>query len=198
MEPQFPWQREMQQLGVEYLSQNRYESNFPRRCAAEKTLYYRRNRREFEQLVHRYGSELQKELHYPPLEVRFLGNELGRGLFAGEEIKAGAFLGEYTGLVRPVSPELPLPQGGYTSDYSWGFPQYGLFSPHLEIDAREAGGPLRFANHSFSPSAQVEHLAVEGLWRVIFVAAEPIPKGWEITVNYGDAYWIGGKRELVL
>jgi SET domain-containing protein len=71
------------------------------------------------------------------------------------------------------------------------------FGRSLEIDAREAGGPLRLANRGSNPNADPEHLAVKGKWTVVFIARHCIASGEEITVGYGEAYGFGGEKELI-
>ena len=72
------------------------------------------------------------------------------------------------------------------------------FGRELEIDTREAGGLLCFANHaSAEPSAEPDHFPMDGEWRVVFSVQLPIKSGGEITVDYGDAYWSDSERELV-
>ena len=190
-------------LGVELLTANRYEPNSLAESDVRRTLYYRRNRREFEDLAARYGPALSlddagmdSEAH-GRFDVRFLGETLGYGLFASEAVPAGGLVGEYFGVVRPARPGRPLPGGGYSSDYAWGFPKVRSLGRQLEIDARCAGGALRFANHAADPSAIPDHLVLNGRWRIVFVACRDIPAGREITVDYGQAYWSGGDRELV-
>lgn len=212
-------------LGVEFLVANRYEPPFLGHCDVTRTLYYRRNRMEFDALARRYGPLLSSESVDTPdarerirgdviekdavlscyenvrsssLEIRWLGGLLGRALFSLNALSIGDFIGEYTGIVRPARPGRPLAEGGFTSDYAWGFPKVRSFGRRLEIDAREAGGFLRFSNHAANPSAYPEHFPWKGKWRIVFLARRPISVGEEITVDYGEAYWCGGERELAL
>jgi len=185
-------------LGVEYLDRNRYLPEHLGHSDVRRTFYYRQNRREFDDLRTQYAESLEGGEGLPDLEVRHLGGLLGYGLFTLSSLKPGDLIGEYMGVVRPARPGKPLPGGGYSSDYSWGFPKVRTFGRELEIDAREAGGLLRFANHSTSPSAEPDHFPLAGQWHVVFIAACPIEEGGEITVDYGEAYWSGGERELVI
>ncbi len=192
-------------LKIEYLESNRYLPESLGRSDVTRTFYYRRNRREFDQLTTRYAWALKCGEGLPLLEVRNLGGPLGYGLFTLSPLKPGDLIGEYTGIVRRAHPGRPLSGGGYTSDYSWGFPKVRTFSRELEIDAREAGGLLRFANHvseagsetDSGPSAEPDHFPVDRQWHVVFTARLPIEAGGEITVDYGEAYWNQSERELV-
>ena len=242
-------------LGVEVLEVNRYEPAVLGRRDVRRTPYYRRNRKEFDELARRYGPMLSggaaggrrsggggsavsggntdradaaetprteppsagsasREAppsgripsegtsapteRLPRLDVRRLGGALGYGLFTLDALSPGDLIGEYTGIVRPARRGRVLAAGGFSSDYAWDFPKVRLLGRRLELDARCAGGPLRFANHAEDPSAQPDHFPLEGRWRVVFVARRTIPAGGEITVNYGEAYWSGGMRELDL
>ena len=190
-------------LGIEYLASNRYRPASLAFRDVKRTRYYRRNRDEFENLERIYGSQLRSQEFRAAdeesgLEVRDIGGLLGSGLFAARFFASGDLIGEYTGIVRPARRGRPLPGGGYSTDYAWGFPKVRDFGRSLELDAREAGGPLRFANHSGEANAEPDHLAIEGRWRVIFVARRDIEPGEDITVDYGQAYWVGGERELAI
>ena len=190
-------------LGIEYLASNRYRPASLAFRDVTRTRYYRRSRDEFEKMKRIYGSQLQSQASHAAdeesgLEIRHIGGLLGFGLFAARSFVPGDLIGEYTGIVRPARRGRPLPGGGYSTDYAWGFPRVRNFGKSLEIDAREAGGPLRFANHSGEANAEPDHLAIEGRWRVIFVARRDIEPGEDITVDYGQAYWVGGERELAI
>ncbi len=187
-----------QSLGVEYLGVNRYVPARLGEHDVRRTPYYRRNREEFESLAQRYASALERPESLPELELRNLGGLLGRGLFTLNAIARGSLVGEYVGEVRFARRGRPLEEGGFSSDYSWGFPRVRFPGRPLEIDARLAGGPLRFANHHSEPAAEVEHFAVDGRWRIVFLACRDIGAGEQITVDYGEAYWSGGARERVL
>lgn len=188
-------------FGIEYLESNRYNPASLGKHDVTRTFYFRRNRQEFSNLSSRYADALDRSTDLPGLSVRFLGKVPGYGLFTLESISPGDLIGEYTGIVRRARPGRAIPGGGYTSDYAWGFPGVRPFGRELEIDAREAGGLLRFANHVSGtdpgPSAEPEHFPSGGQWHVVFIARRFIEAGGEITVDYGDAYWSGGERELL-
>ncbi len=188
-------------LGIEYLESNSYHPEALGRPDVKRSLYYRRNRREFDRLTAKYSGALGSPQGLPELEARHLGGALGYGLFTLTPLNPGDLIGEYTGIVKRAAPGRSLPQGGYTSDYSWGFPKVHTFGRLLEIDARIAGGLLRFANHpsgeAGEATADPDHFPIDGQWHVVFTAKSSIEEGGEITVDYGDAYWSGGERELL-
>ncbi|MDT8297963.1 MAG: hypothetical protein RQ801_06665, partial [Spirochaetaceae bacterium] len=154
-------------LGIEYLASNRYRPASLAFRDVTRTRYYRRSREEFRRLEEAYGAQLASQEYLADedesgLDVRHIGGLLGSGLFAARSFASGDLIGEYTGFVRPARRGRPLPGGGYSTDYAWGFPKVRNFGRPLEIDAREAGGPLRFANHSGEANAEPDHLAIEG------------------------------------
>ncbi|PIE04527.1 MAG: SET domain-containing protein-lysine N-methyltransferase [Spirochaetales bacterium] len=187
-----------QSLGIEYLSANKYVPFRLGERDVRRTPYYRRNKDEFELLALRYSSFLDNPEKLPELEVRTIGGLLGRGLFSLNAVPAGNLVGEYTGIVQPARKGRALKDGGFSSDYSWGFPKVSFPGRALEIDARLAGGPLRFVNHGINPNTEVEHFVSDGRWRIVFTAVKSIQPGDELTVDYGPAYWCGGSREMVV
>ena len=189
------------QLQIEYLKSNRDHPESLGSTDITRTFYYKRNRLEFDTLTVRYAGALQSIKALPNLEVRHLGGLLGYGLYTLDALQSGDLIGEYTGIVRPSRPGHPLTESGFSSDYSWGFPKVRTFGRLLEIDARTAGGLLRFANHpsgeAGEATAEPDHFPIDGQWHVVFTAKSSIEEGGEITVDYGDAYWSGGERELL-
>jgi hypothetical protein len=184
-------------LGIEYLESNRFLPQSLGRPDVRRTWYYRHNVREFDELAALHGPVLRNGTGLAELDIRRIGGLLGYGLFTMTALAAGALAGEYTGIVRRPRHGRPLPDGGYSTDYAWGYPKVRTLGREMEIDARTAGGPLRFANHSANPSCEPDHFPLDGTWRVVFVALRDIGAGEEITVDYGKAYWSEGFRELV-
>lgn len=185
-------------LGIEYLESNRYQPLSLARPDVRRTFYYRRNTGEFDGLAERYGGALKTGEGLPRLEIRHIGGLLGHGLFTLDSLSPGDLIGEYFGIVRHSRPGRPLPEGGFSTDYAWGFPEVRNLGRNLEIDAREAGGLLRYANHAEAASANTEpdHLPLDGNWHLIFVALRAIEAGEEITIDYGEGYWSEGFRDL--
>lgn len=96
-----------------------------------------------------------------------------------------------SGLVPPV----PAPGAG--SEYAWNYPDC-FPNVELELDGGPAGNELRFVNHSFHPNLAVEHTVVDGRWAVFYLAERDIEERGQLFVNYGDEYWDGRYRSLVL
>lgn len=96
-----------------------------------------------------------------------------------------------SGLVLPAS----VPGSG--SDYAWNYPEC-FPDVELELDGGSAGNEMRFVNHSFHPNLAVEHAVVDGRWAVFYIADRDIAESEQLFVNYGDEYWDGRYRSLVL
>lgn len=100
----------------------------------------------------------------------------GKGLYAGEAIKKGAFIIEYTG--KKVPNEIADYLGTrYIFDLENGF----------SIDGSPMSNKARWVNHSCDPNAEYELDEEEGRVRVL--AKRAIKEGEEITVDYGDEYF---------
>ncbi len=133
------------------------------------------------------GSALRQSLFSGKVadcSIRWIGEELGYGLFAENVIAKDSFIGQYTGLVRQVN-RRKADFNGYcmrfpTKLFSWGY---------YVIDALHAGNELRFANHSDKPTMKPFCLVDRGLIHIGLFAARTIEPGEELTFNYGRDYW---------
>jgi len=164
-----------------------------------KSRYYNVHKRTFENSVKRYSRPLRLAL-VAKTELRKISDEIGYGLFSIEKLPKGAWIGEYTGVIRKVIPakESNKHNGRFLSDYAFTYPRPLPDGTRLEVDAMCEGNPLRFANHSFRPNASVDHLLFENRWVTFFRARKTIEPGQEILINYGMEYWTGGFRNLIL
>ena len=181
---------------VELLHENIYLPPALAEKNVRKSLYYLINRREFRILERKYSKDLYSQDFLSYLTIKKVNDKTGYGVFAEKAIPDSFLVGEYTGIVKIAEPGRPLPSGGYTTDYSWGFPRVSTFGRDLEIDAYKAGGILRFVNHSFNPNVKAEHFQTDGKWRIVFIALKDIYPGEQITVDYGKEYWSGSERVM--
>lgn len=126
------------------------------------------------------------------VSVRWMDEDIGYGLFAEQDIAKGDFIGEYTGEVRLLS-RLHPDQNGYCLHYhtKWWSLKYYM------IDALLLGNLMRFINHSDSPNVQPLCGVDRGLQHQIFVARGPIVKGAQLTINYGNDYWIERQKRFL-
>ena len=194
------WEMEslFRSLKVQYLSRSRQIDDLPSRRHYGKSTYYRDNRSEFERLAGEYAESVVN-CRVVSSSVRYLDDSMGRGLFAEERCREGDFIGEYTGLIQKASRCRPVKDqlGGYATDYSWTYPEKKRFRS-LEVNGRLNGNETRFINHSFTPNCRMEHTLIEGRWVLFLVAAREILPDEQFTVDYGEEYWVGGYRELIM
>ncbi len=193
------WERIFREMKLIYLEKPRVEYARHDDYNRTRSRYYRMHRQSFERALKRYGRYLAEAL-IAPLELRYLGEEIGYGLFAREPLKRGAWIGEYTGVIRKAvaAKRHNMVDGHYLTDYAFTYPRPLPDGTVLEVDALREGNPMRFANHSFKPNASVDHLLFDNRWVTFFRARRDIAAGEEIRINYGMDYWTGGFRTLVL
>lgn len=114
--------------------------------------------------------------------VRFCGDKIGYGLFAEEDVEEGAFVGEYTGLVRKNNDH------SLANGYLFRYPVADPIGRDYTIDAIQ-GNLTRFINHSFTPNLDKKYAFVAGFYHAIFIANQPIKKGAQFSFDYGANYW---------
>lgn len=189
----------LQTLGVKPLKASREIYPGAGTLEWEKSPYFQANREAFEKLNRRYGSHLEA-LDLAPVEVRYLGPEVGYGLFAAADLKRLAWVGEYAGIVDLAQDEEDLTQedGHFHSDYAWNFPDELPNGGFLEINALKEGNALRFVNHSFSPNLSPDHTLFKGRWITFFRTRRPVKAGEQLTIDYGEEYWATEHRTLVI
>ena len=106
--------------------------------------------------------------------VRTSGPGLGRGLFANENIKKGAFILEYTGKKIPtVLADTLKSRYLFELDSEW------------TIDGSARSNTARYINHSCEPNTEAE--IRDG--RILIHAVRPIRKGEEVTIDYDEEYF---------
>jgi hypothetical protein len=131
-----------------------------------------------------------------PVYIKKVDEELGYGVFAADEIKRNAFVGEYTGVVQIPHNDSgqEMEDGGYESDFSWYYLDTIPGGPELEINGRLEGNEMRFVNHSDQFNVDVEHTIHNGNWVIFFKAASNIQKDEQLLISYGEDYWEKGVR----
>ncbi len=185
-------------LSLTYLARSRQIISLPSRYHYLNSSYYKRNREEFEGITSRYGESIVSSV-LARVSVRHLGETLGYGLFAEDDLPRGSFIGEYAGIIRLASRCRPVKdaRGGYATDYAWTYPEKRGFRS-IEVNGRDWGNEMRFINHSFDPNCRMEHTIVDGFWVLFFIAQRDIRKDEQLTADYGEEYWTGGFRELMI
>ena len=132
------------------------------------------------------GSYYRKELEnmrLPDVQLRWINEEIGWGVFAKRNFKQGEFIGEYIGTVRKR--QRFDKKNAYCFEY--------LLCPERAsdyiIDAKDCGGLARFINHSSAPNVLPALATIDWITHVIFIADTMIPKGSQLFYNYGPDYW---------
>lgn len=118
--------------------------------------------------------------YFVPVTIEWVEDAVGYGVFAKEDIKRGAFVGEYTGNVRRYG------LWGLTCDYAIKYPSM----PPFYIDATNAGNEARFINHSYEPNLIAVAADEKGLLHSVFMAKKDISKGQQLSWNYGEDFWL--------
>jgi len=185
-------------LNLRYLQKN--EMGFPsiKKADLRKSRYYIDNKEEFHYLEEKYGINL-KDKTQASVYIKKIDDQMGYGLFTARSLKADELIGEYTGIIQEAFDLNPSDkETSVRTEYAWDYPDKIPGLPPLEINARYAGGVLRFVNHSFQPNLRIEHTVVENEWKIFFVADENIEADSELFVDYGDAYWAVDSREIII
>lgn len=130
-----------------------------------------------------FNKEIQEGIH-PPVSIRHVSHEIGRGVFAEQRIPSCSYVGEYTGMVLERKPEL-LRDKTYCVRYS----VWEMGRRNFTIDAENGGNFTRFINHSSHPNLSLQSVYWRGLPRMIFVAVKEIPEGTQLSFDYGPIFW---------
>ena len=132
------------------------------------------------------GRYFQQEIAAPPapdVEIRWIDNTLGWGVFALRDLKKMTFLAEYGGKVRKRIKNDT--KNGYCFEYVL---VQGFSSPYV-IDAQEQGSVARYINHSSTPNLNSALATIDHVSHVVLYAKEPIAKGTQLCYDYGSDYW---------
>ncbi|NGX50353.1 MAG: hypothetical protein K1060chlam2_00198 [Chlamydiae bacterium] len=168
-----------QKLGYRHLSKNIFEEHEEiYRLGLEAEVSP-----EQEELGKRYIDQIESA-YLPEISLHDLGEKVGYGLFAEESIPPGAYVGEYTGLVRKNDRRYSAPMNNYCYEY----PVLDELERSYVIDATD-GNFTRFINHSYDPNLKPVHLYHLGYFHLIFLAIREIKKGEQLCYNYGKHYW---------
>lgn len=115
--------------------------------------------------------------------VQWVDPLIGHGLFAKEDISKYSYIGQYTGIVRKRRSRTDL-----ANDYIFGYMAGPKETPFV-IDAKNFGNHTRFINHSLYPNVMSTWMIIKGICHIILFAGDFIPKGSQLTYDYGPYYW---------
>lgn len=125
--------------------------------------------------------------------IKWINPVLGYGLFAAADLLERSFVAEYTGMIRQIDKKNPD-----LNEYCFQYPTKLGSSKYFVIDALDEGNITRFINHSDQPNLQPLWIVNRGVLHLIFIANRFIPKGTELTFDYGPDYWVRRERKLLL
>lgn len=139
-----------------------------------------------------------KKRRLPRVAIVRISDRVGNGLVAGQYIPAGMIIGEYGGEIVKVTPAMPRGRrdNTYFAPYA---PDAVPGSEMFVIDAKRAGNPTRFINHSgANPNAAWAPVFDGKKFRLIIAATRPIPEGRQILLKYRQSYWLGSPDPVPL
>lgn len=130
------------------------------------------------------------KMHLPRVVIAKVNEVVGNGLVAAQCIAPGTIIGEYSGWIVKVAPIVANVRmdNTYFAPYSTDeVPGSEMFV----IDAKMAGNPTRFINHSDDNSNSVWVPVFDGKkFRLIVAATRAIPGGKQILLKYRLSYWL--------
>ena len=120
---------------------------------------------------------------YDHIYIGYVDRSIGYGVFANRDLPALTYVGEYTGVVtgRHLSKTR-------CNDYVFGYMAGPKNTPFI-IDAKKKGNFTRLINHSGSANMNSRWVVVGGITRIIVFTNGFIPKGEQLTYDYGKYYW---------
>ncbi|KAI9838750.1 MAG: hypothetical protein M1837_002348 [Sclerophora amabilis] len=123
-------------------------------------------------VAHRLCRNVNLQINKPKRTLLGTSNVAGYGLFAGETVKAGEYLGEYSGEV--ISSQEAERRGG-------------LYDRRAQvIDATRAGNKFRFINNTRrNENCKAKVLLANGTHRIAMFACKDLEPGDELFFNYG-------------
>jgi uncharacterized protein len=143
---------------------------------------------------HEWGDQYSYQLWNgvaAPMCVKWIDEVFGYGAFADEDIPAGSFVGEYTGIVRRLFRRYPDPNG-----YCLRYPTRFWCFKYFVVDALQEGNTTRFINHSDTPNLEPRCFVDRGLLHQVLMSSSPISKGMQLTFDYGSDYWLKRRKDL--
>lgn len=115
--------------------------------------------------------------------IKYIGRELGYGVFAIEDIPQYTYLGQYAGVVRRRQASKDQ-----FNNYIFGYTATDSSTRYV-IDAHAIGNTTRFINHSHTPNIISRWITVNGITQIVFIAKRRITRGEQFTYDYGPDYW---------
>lgn len=183
-------------LGIQYIERTLFSED----CLdfmfieKEKLADYLKHPECYETAIKYYQNKV-REKYMATVYVKWISEDVGYGLFASEDIEEGNLIGEYSGVVC-------LKKQVNNMTWSWKYPIKGTFlEPYdavTSVNGGELGNELRFANHSDDRNTSPIMVHDGDTWVNCYFARKPIAKDQEITISYGERYWLSRKKIALL
>jgi len=171
-----------QQLDLEYLEREIFDYIPTESMDAKLTEAYLEDTESHDDYSMRYQNDIQEGV-LAPISVRWLGSEVGYGIFAEKNILQDEFIGIYTGHIQDRS----LVD---SKDYAWAYPAKTIEGESLSLDGRFKGNELRFVNDNIDPNCtMIFFIGKDHLWHGCYIALRDIKEGEQLFISYGPAYW---------
>jgi uncharacterized protein len=116
--------------------------------------------------------------------IKWIDNRFGFGLFANKRMEVGEFIGEYVGLVRPVTYLF-----ANVNPYCFRYPLYHIGYRIYTIDAQDMFNETSFINHCDHPNCESVVTLNNSLFHMNLVTKSVVEKGEQLTYDYGNNLW---------
>lgn len=136
-----------------------------------------------------YFAQELKKAPMPPIELRWISDLLGWGVFATKNIPNLHFIAEYEGILRKRS------RGDDKNAYCFEYLIHPEDPGPYIIDAQDQGGISRFINHSDNANLATSLATFDNLTRIVLFSKRPIKAGEQLLYDYGANYWKYRKKQ---
>ncbi len=172
-------------LGIKYIEHLEFERPSYLRWTVERA--YKQMQKKRIRKMNRWTLALhEKGIMHPKKDHVYIGyidRSIGYGVFANRDLSALTYVGEYTGVVKQRRAKAIR-----LNDYVFGHMAGPKNTPFI-IDAEKKGNFTRFINHSYAPNMNSRWVICKGITRIIVFTNAFVPKGTQLTYDYGKYYW---------
>ncbi|MEM7174613.1 MAG: SET domain-containing protein-lysine N-methyltransferase [Chlamydiota bacterium] len=174
-----------QKLNFDYLDHLIFDRVCDLEWAAKKShaCLKRKNFRKMNRWICALHEEQLMRPRVDHIYLRWIDAYLGYGIFAAKDLPALTYIGEYTGIVT-----VRTRKKARHNDYIFGY-MIGPYNSPFIIDAKKRGNLTRFINHSIEPNIISRWIVTGGITHIAFFSKQFIPKGGQLTYDYGNYYW---------
>ena len=169
-------------LGIQYLQEEKFDYAPAKNINARLTEMYLDDPEEYEALSYDYKDDVDAKTLIP-MSIKWLGDDVGYGIFAEKDLLEDDFIGVYTGSIQDRTLV-------GSKDYAWLYPIKTENGDAVSLDGYWQGNELRFINDGVNPNCIVKYIiGTDNLWHICYVAQTDIQKGEQLLISYGPDYW---------